>query len=190
MLAATSSVVAEPPRTTIMFPSAAAADTGKAAYDQDRACINPDTRTIGVFDGHGDYGALAAQTAADIVASSSAVTPFADLFAAAETAVRDAMRAQITAEGKPLHEYEGALYRQAPPPQRHFAIPMIQYRGGTTASVLRIAEDGALSFANVGDSDVVVFDGPADPGRTLIADHTPTSLAEWERVHAAHPATR
>lgn len=196
MLAATASIAQPAPvdaaarQVTIAFPTAAGADTGGAAYDQDRACINPDTRTIGVFDGHGDYGALAAQTAADVVAASAVATPFTDLFATAEAAIREAMRAQITAEGKPLHEYEGALYRQVPPPQRHFAIPFIQYRGGSTASVVRIAADGALSVANVGDSDVVVFDGPTDPGRTLIADHTPTCLAEWERVHAAHPRTR
>lgn len=171
---------------TIAFPSAAAADNGGAAYDQDRACINPDTRTIGVFDGHGDYGDLAAQTAADIFASAAAHTPFTDVFTTAETAIRDAMRAAITGAGKPLVEEGVALYRTV----TAWSGPQAQYRGGTTASVLRIAEDGALSFANVGDSDVVVFDGPTDPGRTLIADHTPTSLVEWERVHAAHPATR
>jgi serine/threonine protein phosphatase PrpC len=179
----------------IAFPSAAATHDGGAPYQQDRAAINPDTRTIGVFDGHGDYGDLAAQTAADTVAASSADTSFADLFGIAEEAIRDAMRTRIKAEGKPLHEFEGALYRTYTP----WSGPQAQYRGGTTASVLRIAADGSLSVANVGDSDIVVFDGPSvthgdaghrDPGRTLIADHTPTSLPEWERVHAARPTTR
>lgn len=180
---------------TILFPSAAATHDGGAPYQQDRAAINPETRTIGVFDGHGDYGDLAAQTAADTVAASSADTSFADLFVTAEESVRDAMRTRIKAEGKLLHEFEGALYRTYTP----WSGPQSQYRGGTTASVLRIATDGSLSVANVGDSDIVVFDGPSvthgdaghrDPGRTLIADHTPTSLDEWTRVHAAHPATR
>ncbi len=170
----------------IAFPSAAATHDGGMPYQQDRAAINAATRTIGVFDGHGDYGDLVAQSAADTVAASSADTPFADLFATAEESVRAAMRARIAAEGKPLIEFEGALYRT----YSAWSGPQAQYRGGTTASVLRVAEDGALSVANVGDSDIVVFDGAADPGRTLIADHTPTSLPEWERVHAAHPATR
>ena len=171
--------------TTILFPSAAATDAGGAPYQQDRACINRETRTIGVFDGHGDYGDLAAQVAADTVAAAPVATPFADLFAAADSAILDAMRARITAEGKPIMEEGGALYRPS-----SWGARGPQYRGGTTASVLRIAADGALSAANVGDSDIVIFDGPADAGRTLIADHTPTCLAEWERVHAAHPATR
>ena len=171
---------------TIAFPSAAAADTGGAAYDQDRACINPDTRTIGVFDGHGDYGDLAADIAASMVAAAPAEDSFPAIFGVAEEAIRDAMRTRIKAEHKPLVEVEGALYR----PATYGAGVGLQYRGGTTASVVRIAADGALSVANVGDSDVVVFDGPADPGRTLIADHTPTSLAEWERVHDSHPYTR
>jgi serine/threonine protein phosphatase PrpC len=170
---------------TIAFPSAAAGHTGNADYDQDRASVNAATKTIGIFDGHGEYGAQAAQTAADIFASASVTIPFTDLFATAEMAIRDAMRVAITGAGKPLMEEGGALYRPTATGGRG---PI--YRGGTTASVLRIAEDGALTVANVGDSDIVVFDGPADVGRSLIADHTPTSLAEWERVHAAHPATR
>jgi hypothetical protein len=43
--------------------------------------------------------------------------------------------------------------------------------------------------ANVGDSDVVVFDGALDAGRSVIASHTATTLSEWERVHEAHPYT-
>lgn len=176
---------------TISLPTAAAGHTGNASYDQDRASVNIATKTIAICDGHGDDGALAAETAANIFHTAAADAPLPTLFATAETAIRDAMRAAITGAGKPLREEGGALYRPALYPLGNGSAgtgPI--YRGGTTASVLRVAADGALTVANVGDSDVVVFDGPADAGRTLIADHTPTSKAEWIRVHAACPGTR
>ena len=186
-----------PSAVAIAFPSAAAGHTGNSPYDQDRASVNLATRTIAICDGHGDYGTLAAETAATTFHAAPADAPLPALFAAAETAVRDAMRAAVLGAGKPLREVDGALYRPALYGSSSSTGPI--YRGGTTASVLRVAPDGSLTVANVGDSDVVVFDAPSvthgvaghsDAGRTLIADHTPTSQTEWERVHAAHPSTR
>jgi len=56
--------------------------------------------------------------------------------------------------------------------------------GGTTATVIQIAEDGAITVAHVGDSEVWAFDSAEAEGRQLTADHSPTSLDEYKRVRA------
>lgn len=166
----------------ITYPGAVAVDRGGCAYNQDRGFVNPATDSIGVFDGHGEFGEDAARRAAEVFATANAADTFADLFVAAEAAVTDSIR---TAVALPIEE-GGAYYRRGA-----FGARGGPVRGGTTASVVRISPiDGAVSVANVGDSDVVLFDSDTDPGQSLIADHSCTALDEWQRVHASHPATR
>jgi serine/threonine protein phosphatase PrpC len=174
--------------TTIQFPSAVTPDAGGCPYNQDRAFVDPAGRRIGVFDGHGDLGDVAAQVAADTFAAGGT-------FADAETAIHVALRNTMEKRGATLMEEDGAI--ASPGPRLQALYRRGSYggrgaiiRGGTTASILTIAEDGALTVVNVGDSDVVVFDGPADPGTSLTADHSCTNMAEWTRVHATHPTSR
>ena len=163
---------------TIAFPTAVTPDRGGCTYNQDRAFVDAATRRIGVFDGHGELGEVAAQVAADTFAAGGSFTD-------AETAIHVALRNTMEKRGATLMEEDGAWYRCGSHGARGAIV-----RGGTTASILTIAEDGALTVANVGDSDVISFDGPADPGTSLTADHSCTNLAEWTRVHATHPTTR
>lgn len=177
-------IVDAAPQVTIAFPSAVTPDRGGCTYNQDRAFVDPAGRRIAVFDGHGDLGEVAAQVAADTILAARDLPPAA-AFANAESAIHTALRDTMTARGVALIEEEGSLYRRGAYGARGAIV-----RGGTTASVLTIAEDGALSVTNVGDSDVVVFDGVADPGTSLTADHSCTALTEWVRIHAACPTTR
>ena len=179
---------------TIAFPSAVTPDRGGCPYNQDRAFVDPQTRRIGVFDGHGELGEVAAQVAADTFAAGD-LTSFAAAFANAETAIHAALRNTMEKRGATLMEEDGAIASPGPRLQAlyrrgSYGARGAIVRGGTTASVLTIAEDGALSVANVGDSDVIVFDHAADPGTSLTADHSCTNLAEWTRVHASHPTSR
>ena len=116
-------------------------------------------RTIGVFDGHGRHG-LAAATAAATFFKASASDASAAAFAAADAVVCAAL---------PTHE-TGIV-------------------GGTTATVVQIAEDGTLTVAHVGDSEVWVFDAEDAEGRQITEDHSPLNLAEYKRVRATavHP---
>jgi len=114
-------------------------------------------RTIGVFDGHGRHGLVAATTAATFFATAAA-DPAA--FAAADAAVCAV-----------LPSWEGGIV------------------GGTTATILQIAEDGTLTVAHVGDSEVWAFDSAEAEGRQITADHSPLNLDEYKRVRATalHP---
>ena len=116
-------------------------------------------RTIGVFDGHGRNGLIAATKAAAVFEGAAApVDPAA--FAAADAAVCTAMPA-----------WQSGIV------------------GGTTATVVQIAEDGGLTVAHVGDSEVWVFDAEDAEGRQITEDHSPLNLAEYKRVRATavHP---
>lgn len=116
-------------------------------------------RTIGVFDGHGRHGLAAATTAAAHFAAADAPVDPA-AFVKADVAVCTAL-----------------------PPLGTGIV------GGTTATVVQIAEDGGLTVAHVGDSEVWVFDAEEAEGRQITEDHSPTSLAEYKRVRATaiHP---
>lgn len=172
------------PQVAFAFPAAVLTDAGGCPYNQDNGCVDAAARQIAVFDGHGDYGAQAAAAAA-AVATAGTNLPLESLFVVAEAAVTEAIRTAVAAAGIAMLEEGGALYRTG-----IYGARGVQIRGGTTASVARFAPDGALTVANVGDSDVVIFDSDTDPGRSLTADHSCTSLGEWQRVHATHPTTR
>lgn len=181
---AAADAAAAPPLVAFAFPTTVLTDRGGCPYNQDRAFVDAAHRQIGVFDGHGDHGEAAAQTAADTFAATHE-TPFSELFATAETNIRTAISTAVANAGISTIEEGGALYRRG-----IYGARGTQIRGGTTASVVRFDPDGAMTVANVGDSDVVIFDSDTDPGRSLIADHSCTNLDEWIRVHAAHPTTR
>jgi serine/threonine protein phosphatase PrpC len=166
-----------------------ATDPGALPYNQDRAFVQTDATTgittVCVCDGHGTYGAEAAQVAVDTLAAGSPTADAAELFAAADAAIRTEMTTRLRARAIAYTEEGGAIYyglgtgaaRGAP------------VRGGTTVSLLRIQPDLSLTAAHVGDSDIIFWDTDVDPGTVLMADHTPTDAAEAARIRASHPGT-
>lgn len=140
------------------FPTTVLTDAGGCGF-VDAAALQ-----IAVFDGHGEHGeAAATATCRAFAAQAHIVQPFTDLFGSGETAVRNAIRAAANTKGIATMEEGGALYRRG-----IYGARGAQIRGGTTASIVRFDPDGSLTVANVGDSDVVVFDSDTDPGRSLI----------------------
>lgn len=177
-------VATGPPAAT----AAPATDPGALPYNQDRAFVHTDAATgittVGIFDGHGTYGAEAAAAAA---ATMSAAPPTADataLFAEANAAIRTAILDQLRKTAINHMEEAGAIYRVGF--LGHRGAPV---RGGTTASLLRIQPDGSLIAAHVGDSDIVFWDTDDAPGTVLVADHTPTASDEAARIRTSHPRT-
>lgn len=158
---------------------------GTMDTNQDRVAVTvtPTCTQLAVFDGHGTYGEEMATWAAEHTAT---VTdkPLTDLFSDLQTHLYDSTHHLLIDRGIGYIEEHGAFYHRRSTGVRGSAI-----RGGTTASIVRIANDGGVLVANVGDSDVLVFDSDYDPGQVLTADHSTTSETEWRRVHAAHPAT-
>lgn len=174
------------PAPIILWPTAAASRIGGHTVQQDRACVVPDRHRIAVFDGHGEFGGLAATVAASSMAAASTETPLRTLFANAETTIHEALRADLETRQQPFVEIHGAFHRPG-----GLRGPGAQILGGTTASIVELdPATGAVQIAHVGDSDVAVFDGPTDPGQFLLTDHTPLSLPEWLRVHSACSATQ
>ena len=121
------------------------------------------SRRFCVLDGHGKDGKRVAEAARDCFAAASEGRSFEDMFAEAEGVVR-------------------SLF----PPESYDAPA----GGGTTASVLQIADDGTCRVGSVGDSEVRVFDDSESDGITLTADHSASSLEEFRRIRAAFPDTR
>ena len=189
--AATADAVAsDAPAAPLVAVASPATDPGALPYNQDRAFVQTDAETgittVCVCDGHGTYGAEAAQVAIETLAAGSPTADAAELFAAADAAIRGDMTTRLRTRAIAYTEEDGAIYyglgtgaaRGAP------------VRGGTTVSLLRIQPDLSLTAAHVGDSDIVFWDSDADPGIFLMADHTPTGAAEAARIRASHPATR
>jgi serine/threonine protein phosphatase PrpC len=168
-----------------------AADKGRPSYDQDRSLTKTeDDRTlIGVFDGHSTLGAEFATWAAEHFAAAHPLMTLGEVFASVDNALRVRLRMHLAATGTKRMEAGGAFYHRG-----YYGARGTPVRGGTTASVLRLDhETGAMEFAHVGDSDVRVFDEPqADDadGLSLMEDHSPTNMSEWNRIHASHPTTR
>jgi serine/threonine protein phosphatase PrpC len=121
------------------------------------------TRRFCVVDGHGKHGKRVAEAARDCFAAAADGRSFEDMFAEAETVVRSQL---------PPSSYDESG------------------EGGTTASVLQIADDGTCRVAAVGDSEVRVFDDNESDGITLNEDHSASSLEEFRRIQAVAPATR
>jgi serine/threonine protein phosphatase PrpC len=149
---------------------------GGCTYNQDRGVLTEDAaaRQIALFDGHGTYGEEMAQWMADL-ATRRADAPLPTLFAEMETEARGGLARLLTERGTP-HRWSpetGAFY---------YEPGGDDIRGGTTASVIRIAADGSMEAAHVGDSEIRVFDNSVDEGFGLDADHTPTNIAEYHRI--------
>lgn len=158
-----------------------ATDAGGNAYNQDRSFVQTDNgiTTIGVFDGHGTYGAEIAQAAAEIAATQPTSTDPTALMAALEDAARNVI---ATANPDAVRE-GGAFYRRFPWGGKGAPI-----RGGTTATICRIAADGSMTVSHLGDSDCVFWDTDDAAPSTLMADHTAASVSEFERIRAAYPS--
>lgn len=156
-----------------------ATDAGGAAYNQDRAFVQTDSgiTTIGVFDGHGTYGAEIAQAAATVAATQPTSTEPTALMAILEDAARSVI---ATAVPDAIRE-GGAIYRRLA--WGGMGAPV---RGGTTATICRIADDGSMTVSHLGDSDCIFWD--TDDGRPSdTADHTASSVTEFERIIRDHP---
>lgn len=176
--------------TTVAIKTGTAADKGRPSYDQDRSLTKTaaDHTLIGVFDGHSNLGAEFATWAAEHFAASKSTETLGEVFATADAALRARLRTHLATKGTAHMEVGGAFYHRG-----YYGARGTPVRGGTTASVLRLDhETGAMEFAHVGDSDVRVFDqdsADAD-GLSLMEDHSPTNMSEWNRIHASHPTTR
>ncbi len=176
--------------TTVAIKTGTAADKGRPSYDQDRSLTKTaaDHTLIGVFDGHSTLGAEFATWAVEHFAAAHPTETLAEVFAAADNALRARLRTHLGSTGVSHMETGGAFYHRG-----YYGARGTPVRGGTTASVLRLDhETGAMEFAHVGDSDVRVFDQEAESadGVSLMEDHSPTNLSEWNRIHASHPTTR
>ena len=154
--------------------AAPATDNGGSPANRDRAFTQQEpgsATTLAVFDGHGPYGGEAA-TWASAIAAASTDEPFPSLFQRMDTEIRTRLLSRLSEQSIPHNPHEEGIYTAAGHP----------IRGGTTATILRIATNGSLECAHVGDSDVVYWDAPTDGGTVLMADHTPTSAAEHTRI--------
>jgi serine/threonine protein phosphatase PrpC len=176
--------------TTVAIKTGTAADKGRPSYDQDRSLTKTaaDHTLIGVFDGHSTLGAEFATWAVEHFAAAHPTETLGEVFASADNALRARLRTHLGSTGVSHMEVNGAFYHRG-----YYGARGTPVRGGTTASALRINhESGAMEFAHVGDSDVRVFDqdGADADGVSLMEDHSPTNLSEWNRIHASHPTTR
>lgn len=168
----------------IKITTATATDIGASRTNQDRAYtanlgLDPHT-TCAVFDGHGTYGEEVAMWCVEFLAGAEEKPLDSALFSALNEDIRERLRAHVAAKsltGLNVYERQEGLYN---------AGSNTPIRGGTTASILRIDHmTGAITCASVGDSDVRVYDlDTDDEGISLMADHTPTNPAEYERVLA------
>lgn len=155
-----------------------ATDAGGSAVNQDRAFTQTDAATgittIGVFDGHGTYGAEIAQGAAEVAAAADPTTPLTDLMVRLE----ERARAVIAAIPDVVSEH-GAFYRRA------FYGSGAPVRGGSTATINRINPDGSMEMAHLGDSDIVYWDTDDAEASNLMVDHSAASVTEFCRIRAA-----
>jgi len=127
--------------------------------NQDCFFVSASQRTVGVFDGHGrDMGRAAATLARDTVAGVAAVDTgdLVEMVGVADRAV-----VALTSD------------------------TMGGRRSGTTATLMRVEDDGSCTVVHVGDSDVRVFDSDEGDGFPLMEDHSATSLSEYQRIAAA-----
>jgi serine/threonine protein phosphatase PrpC len=168
---------------TIKITTASATDIGASRTNQDRfytTTLAERHTTCAVFDGHGTYGEEVAMWCVEFLAAAEEKPLDSALFSALNENIRERLRAHVAAKsltGLNVYERQEGLYNTG---------SNTPIRGGTTASILRIDHmTGAITCASVGDSDVRVYDlDTDDEGVSLMADHTPTNPAEYERVLA------
>lgn len=154
--------------TDYIFTAAGVTDVGgnPKKENQDTFLVDATRCLLGVFDGHGLYGLRAAQIARDTTAAGGS---FADAEAAFKTALLTVPESMALPDGNVLR-WGSSL------------------RGGTTASVVRVA-GRKVSVEHVGDSEVMVVDCTTGEFKMLSNDHSSTSVAEYERVLKEAAAT-
>jgi serine/threonine protein phosphatase PrpC len=107
-------------------------------------------------------------------------------FAAIDEHIHARLLAHLTASGVAHMTFGKGIYRPG-----FYGSRGLPIRGGTTLSIALVNPDGHVAAAHVGDSDIHVFTEhePAE-GVSLMADHTPTSKAEFDRIRALHPGAQ
>ena len=172
-----------PPVNPFIITAATVTDVGAYPRNEDRAFIKSDATVAGVFDGHGTYGAEIAQWTLEWISAHPDAELNADTFAIIDMHLRERLAAHLTEKGIPFIQQEGAFYRMS------FMSP-IPLRGGTTGTMVRVnAENGSITAAHVGDSEVRVFDKNGID-HDICGDHTATSLEEYKRIRATHPGAK
>lgn len=168
--------------TSFVITAATATDIGGYPRNEDRAFINSDAKVAGVFDGHGTYGEEIAQWTLEWISEHSDAVLNADTFSTIDSYLRLRLASHLTERGIPFIQQEGAFY------QVSYMSP-IPLRGGTTSTLVQISEDGRVTAAHVGDSEVRIFDRNG-VDHDICADHTATSLEEYQRIRASHPGAK
>lgn len=198
MISATETVASAAAAAAVLISRAALTDRGGGRENQDTVftTVTDRTITVGVFDGHGTHGTLAATTAAETAAAAAAaLQPLPTGFAAAEELFLTRLF-ETNPRGNEIHY--GAVYKKTSGAALLGAAARgAPLRGGTTASVLQVdSATGAASFAHVGDSEARYWDydpaaaaaaAAATEGIPLNANHNPGSLAEFNRIRATNP---
>jgi serine/threonine protein phosphatase PrpC len=146
--------------TDYIFSAAGLTDVGgnPKKENQDTFLVNAASGLLGVFDGHGTHGLRAAQIARDTTAAGGS---FADAEAAFKSYLLSLPNTTETADGN--------------------VTCWGSVRGGTTASVVRVA-GRKVTVEHVGDSEVMVVDCEKGEFKMLTKDHSSTSVDEYERV--------
>lgn len=167
-----------------------ATDIGGSAEQQDRAAILtlPSGAVLSaVADGHGTHGGRVAQWAVDWVTEHPTAPLNAETFRTIDEHIHARLLAHLAATGAAHMTFGKGIYRPG-----FYGSRGLPIRGGTTLSIALVGPDGQVAAAHVGDSDIHVFtegDETAE-GVSLMADHTPTSKAEYDRIRALHPGAK
>lgn len=148
---------------------------------------------VGICDGHGELGAVAAQAACeyletfldlrstrDALAQNSVSHVMKRAFEGAHCAVQSAMKAEIESRSISTKvDEDGVVYQQ-----RGEQDTWIPVRGGTTCT-LAVRLPGKWVVAHVGDSPALWIPEEGPP-RMLLHDHSPDSVEEaallWQRA--------
>lgn len=172
-----------PPTNPFNITAATVTDVGGYPRNEDRAFIKTDATVAGVFDGHGTYGAEIAQWTLEWISTHPDAVFNADTFATIDAHLRERLAAHLTEKGVPFFQQDGAFYQMS-------YMSRLPLRGGTTGTMVRVnAEDGSITAAHVGDSEVRVFDKNGID-HDICADHTATSLEEYKRIRETHPGAK
>ena len=172
-----------PAPTPFVITAATVTDIGGYHRNEDRAFIKSDATVAGVFDGHGTYGAEIAQWTLEWISAHPDAVLNADTFATIDGHLRERLAVYLTGKGIPFFQQEGAFYQMSYTPY----LSHLPLRGGTTGTIARVnADDGSITVAHVGDSEVRVFDRNGID-HDVCADHTATSFDEYNRIRTTHP---
>ena len=139
------------------------------------------TTAMGIFDGHGTLGQLAAVTASESVKNSINTSGFREAFAENSKNVFKTMfhMAHEAIQSVFVNKYDETRVKFGVPQYKSdgFWMPI---SGGTTASVVVII-DGRIHAAHVGDSTIVLRQ--ADTSTVVLGEeHSVGSMTEYQRM--------